>query len=75
LQWQRPCIAWWKCNVNESFFEASGSTGCSWCVCNAEGAFIAVRRKKIAQKLTTLKGEALAILEALRVASSRRYRL
>ncbi|MCI48709.1 cytochrome P450, partial [Trifolium medium] len=67
-QWRCPRVGWWKCNVDASFFEASGSTGWSWCVCNSEGAFIAAGTNICTHNLTTMEGEAMTILEALREA-------
>ncbi|PNX75233.1 hypothetical protein L195_g031166 [Trifolium pratense] len=26
LQWQRPRVGWWKCNVDSSFYGGSGHT-------------------------------------------------
>jgi hypothetical protein len=34
LQWQQPSEAWWKCNVDASFYGASGQTGWGGCVRN-----------------------------------------
>jgi ribonuclease HI len=71
LQWQQPSEGWWKCNVDASFYGASGQTGWGWCVRNDHGIFVAAGTNICNHHLATCEGEAMAIIEALRTASAR----
>jgi hypothetical protein len=71
LRWQRPHVGWWKCNVDASFSQNSRSTGWSWCIRNSDSAFIAAGTNSRRHNFTVAEGEAMAILEAIREASSR----
>ncbi|WJX23528.1 hypothetical protein P8452_12731 [Trifolium repens] len=70
-RWQRPRPYWWKCNVDASFTQNPSITGWGWCIRNSNGSFIAAGTNSRKHNFTVPEGEALAILEALRVASSR----
>ncbi|XP_045802361.1 uncharacterized protein LOC123895940 [Trifolium pratense] len=71
LRWQRPRDGWWKCNVDASFSQASGQTGWGWCIRNSQGVFVAAGTNMSMHKLAIVEGEAMAILEAMRQATSR----
>jgi hypothetical protein len=71
LCWQRPRVGWWKCNVDASFSQSPCSSGWSWCVRNSDGSFIAAGTNSCRHNLSVHEGEAIAILEAMREASSR----
>jgi hypothetical protein len=60
-----------KCNVDASFYEDLGHRGGGCCVRNAKGRFVAAGTNLIRQNLATIKGEAMAILDALREAIAR----
>jgi ribonuclease HI len=70
-RWQRPRPDWWKCNVDASFIQGPYATGLGWCIRNSNGSFIVAGTNSHKHHFTVPEGEALAILEALRVASSR----
>ncbi|GAU44733.1 hypothetical protein TSUD_88180 [Trifolium subterraneum] len=68
-----PRDGWLKCNVDASFSQASGHTGWGWCLRNSNGVFVAAGTNMSTHKLTIVEGEAMAILEAMREAISRRW--
>ncbi|CAJ2629979.1 unnamed protein product [Trifolium pratense] len=70
-RWQQPRIGWWKCNVDASFFNTSGHTGWSWCIRDSNDNFVAAGTNINKYHLSILEGEAMAILEAIREASTR----
>jgi ribonuclease HI len=70
-RWQHPPPEWWKCNVDASFSQGPCATGWGWCIRNSTGSFIAAGTSSRRHNFTVPEGEALAILEAMRVASSR----
>jgi hypothetical protein len=69
-QWQRPVLGWWKCNVDASFYGNTEHTSWGWCIHNLQGQFVAAGCYYVADKLTIIEGEALALLEAISEASS-----
>jgi ribonuclease HI len=71
LQWQQPCSGWQKCNVDASFNDEIGRMSWGWCLRNFDGAFIAVGTNVSMHQLSTLEGEAMALLEVIREASIR----
>jgi ribonuclease HI len=71
LQWQRPRDGWWKCNVDASLSQDSCFTGWGWCVRDSNGRFVAAGTNNCKHVLTIAEGEAMAILEAMRVATSK----
>jgi ribonuclease HI len=71
MRWQQPHPDWWKCNVDASFSQGPCATGWGWCIRNSTGSFIAAGTSSRRHNFTVPEGEALAILEAMRVASSR----
>ncbi|GAU26279.1 hypothetical protein TSUD_224710 [Trifolium subterraneum] len=73
MVWQCPRDGWLKCNVDASFSQASGHTGWGWCLRNSNGVFVAAGTNMSTHKLTIVEGEAMAILEAMREAISRRW--
>ncbi|MCH96078.1 replication protein A 70 kDa dna-binding subunit [Trifolium medium] len=70
-QWQCPTKGWWKCNVDASFHEAAGYTGWGWYIRNRQGNFIVAGCNWIREKLTTIEGEAMTLLEAICEAATR----
>ncbi|GAU41353.1 hypothetical protein TSUD_390390 [Trifolium subterraneum] len=64
---------WLKCNVDASFSQASGHMGWGWCLRNSNGVFVAAGINMSTHKLTIVEGEAMAILEAMCEAISRRW--
>ncbi|PNX63857.1 cytochrome p450, partial [Trifolium pratense] len=70
-QWQKPRDGWSTCNIDASFYEDLGLTGGGWCVRNAQGRFVAAGTNLIHQKLATIEGEGMAILDALHEAIAR----
>ncbi|GAU14356.1 hypothetical protein TSUD_309160 [Trifolium subterraneum] len=71
MQWQCPRDGWWKCNVDASFSRVFDRTGWGWCMRNSNGAFVAECTNMSMHELTTVEGEAMAILHAMREAVSR----
>ncbi|GAU35379.1 hypothetical protein TSUD_57280 [Trifolium subterraneum] len=71
IQWQQPRSGWSKCNVDASCHYESGRTGWGWCFRNSHGAFIAACTNVSMHKFSTLEGEAMTLLEAIREASFR----
>ncbi|GAU48422.1 hypothetical protein TSUD_405520 [Trifolium subterraneum] len=71
LRWQKPRFGWWKCNVDASLSQNPIATGWGWCVRNSDGVFIAAGTNSCMQNCTAAEGEALAVLEAMRVAISK----
>jgi ribonuclease HI len=71
LRWQCPRDGWWKCNVDASFFQNPSITGWGWCVRDSAGSFVAADTNSCRHSFTVAEGEAMAMLEAMREATSR----
>jgi ribonuclease HI len=71
LRWEKPRDGWWKCNVDASFSQNPSYTGWGWCIRDSAGSFIAAGTDHYNHTLTVAEGEAKALLEAIREATSR----
>jgi ribonuclease HI len=69
--WQKPRDGWWKCNVDASFSHSPCYTGWGWCLRDSAGCFSAAGTNICRNTLTVVEGEAMTILEAMRVAISK----
>jgi ribonuclease HI len=67
LQWQPPPNGYLKCNVDASFYNTEGVAGWGWgwCLQDCYGNFRLAGTNLMNSPLTTLEGEAMAIVEAM----------
>jgi ribonuclease HI len=66
--WNKPSQGWIKINVDAAFFRDQGMTSVACCVRDETGSFICAKTRTFNTVLTVLEGEALALLEAIRLA-------
>jgi ribonuclease HI len=65
VQWIQPPVGFFKCNVDASFYNTAGATGCGWVLRDCRGQFqLAGSNIKMAS-LSILEGEAWALIEAM----------
>jgi ribonuclease HI len=69
--WQQPPHGYLKCNVDASFFNMAGSTGWGWVLRDSSGEFNLAGTNIVNTPYSVLKGEALALLEAMKEAAQR----
>jgi ribonuclease HI len=65
VQWNQPPFGYLKCNVDASFFNMVGATGCGWVLRNCRGQFQLAGTNIMKASLTVLEGEAMALIEAM----------
>jgi hypothetical protein len=65
--WQKPAINWYKCNVDAGFNKVLNRATAGWCVRDHGGDFIMAGTLWQQGKITVIEGEAIALLEALKV--------
>jgi ribonuclease HI len=66
--WNKPSQGWIKINVDAAFFRDQGMTSVACCVRDETGSFICAKTRTFNTVVTVLEGEALALLEAIRLA-------
>ncbi|PNX67814.1 cytochrome p450, partial [Trifolium pratense] len=66
--WEKPREGWLKCNVNAGFFAQNGVSTTANCFRDHMGQFRVATTSWQQPCLSTVEGEALAILSAMRVA-------
>jgi ribonuclease HI len=65
FQWQPPPSDYLKCNVDASFYNTEGAAGWGWCLRDCHGNFKLAGTNLVNSPLTTLEGEAMALVEAM----------
>jgi ribonuclease HI len=66
--WRRPNEGWLKINVDAAFFHNQRKTSVACCVRRDDGSFLCAQTRNMSLVPTVLEGEALALLEASRLA-------
>jgi ribonuclease HI len=66
--WLPPRHGWLKCNVDAAFHNSGSITSGGWCIRDENGQFIRAGTNWLRGALTIPEAEALALLEAMRVA-------
>jgi hypothetical protein len=67
-RWRRPNEGWLKINVDAAFFRDQRKTSVACCVRQDNGSFLCAQTRNLSYVPTVLEGEALALLEAARLA-------
>ncbi|WJX78361.1 hypothetical protein P8452_61592 [Trifolium repens] len=65
VQWNPPPFGFLKCNVDASFFNTVGATGCGWILRDYRGQFQLAGSNIMHASLSVLEGEAMALIEAM----------
>jgi ribonuclease HI len=65
MQWNPPTFGFLKCNVDASFFNTAGATGCGWILRDFRGRFQLAGSNMMHATLSVLEGEAMALIEAM----------
>ncbi|PNX71836.1 cytochrome p450, partial [Trifolium pratense] len=63
----------YKCNVDAGFHDAEGKASVGWCVRDHMGRFILAGSSWIQGKCSTIEGEAIAMLEAMKELEQRGF--
>ncbi|MCH81027.1 cytochrome P450, partial [Trifolium medium] len=71
IQWQKPSHGWFKCNVDAGFHKELNKTSSGWCIRDHLGRFILAETTWMDGNCSILEGEAIALLEALKVMTQR----
>ncbi|GAU46165.1 hypothetical protein TSUD_301250 [Trifolium subterraneum] len=66
LSWQKLPWGWYKCKVDAGFHNEMNKTSTGWCLRNHWGRFVRVGTYWKEGKCSTIEGEAIALLEAMR---------
>jgi hypothetical protein len=66
LQWQKPPIGWYKCNVDAGFHKETNRTSGGWCLRDHTGLFVAAGTTWLEGNCSIIEGESIALLEALK---------
>jgi ribonuclease HI len=64
-QWIQPPFGFLKCNVDASFYNTAGATGCGWVLRDCRGQFQLAGSNIMMASLSVLEGEAMALIEAM----------
>jgi hypothetical protein len=70
--WQKPPMGWSKCNVDAGFHHHINKTSARWCLRDHFGRFIRAGTTWREAKYSVGEGEALALLEAIKVLENER---
>ncbi|GAU49043.1 hypothetical protein TSUD_237000 [Trifolium subterraneum] len=73
MQWQKPNVRWYKCNVDASFHHDARKTSVGWCVWDSRGYFVLGGSYVIQGRCSINEGEAIAMLEAIKELSQRGF--
>jgi hypothetical protein len=65
--WQKPPVGWLKCNTDAGFHNGANKTSAGWILRNYMGNFVLAGTVWYQGKWSIIEGEAMAILEAMRV--------
>lgn len=71
--WEKPNESWLKCNVDVAFHDSNHITYFACCVRDSRGQFIRAQTKWQRTNIIVLKGEAIALLDALHFADDNRW--
>ena len=63
--WQRPCVWWFKCNVDATTFSSRGTNGYGAVIRKFEGEFIAARSNWLIGSFGAWEAEAIGVREIL----------
>jgi ribonuclease HI len=66
--WIPPRHGWFKCNVDAAFHNGGRITSGGWCIRDERGQFICAGTNLMDGELTIIEAEALALIEAMRMA-------
>lgn len=72
LQWQPPLLGFVKCNADAAFFSSGDKCGFGMCLRDNLGVFMLAKSHWRAMDLTVRKGEAFALLLAIKWSQSLR---
>ncbi|PNX73684.1 ribonuclease H [Trifolium pratense] len=67
IRWQKPDQNWYKCNVDAGFHKELNKTSLGWVLRDDRGRFIMAAIAWMEGNCSILEGEALALLEALKL--------
>jgi ribonuclease HI len=67
ISWLKPPMGWLKCNVDAGFHHNLNKTSAGWCVRDNLGRFMKAGTTWKRAKFSVGEGEALALLEAMKV--------
>ncbi|XP_045810309.1 uncharacterized protein LOC123904725 [Trifolium pratense] len=73
MEWQKPQLNWYKCNIDAGFHHEAGKTSASWCVRDYMGRFVSAGSSWINGRCSINEGEAIAMLEAIKELHQRGY--
>ncbi|GAU45652.1 hypothetical protein TSUD_400890 [Trifolium subterraneum] len=71
VRWEKPALDWVKCNVDAAFVAGSGRTSVGLCFCDNSGHFMAGLTQWQQTVISSVEGEAWALLLAMEEARHR----
>ncbi|PNX91325.1 cytochrome p450, partial [Trifolium pratense] len=71
VNWQKPSIGWYKCNIDAGFHKELNKTSTGWCLRDHMGRFILAETTWMDGSCSIIEGESIALLEALKTMGQR----
>ena len=71
MQWQKPAVGFWKCNIDGSFFDYQNKTGVGMIIRDDQGHLMVARTTWREQCMQVYEGEAWSLLETLKYAANK----